>query len=201
MYCNFKFEPRIHQNSQFYHAIVRFSFVKTEKAWRSLWPTLGKSERLSLDVRWQYQPPSLQLQAARVINVPSRTALFQAFGSHQQPSAYLNERYSSKDHEGRQVFSVLVFLVTQRWSSYIKDSLWLSLILEPISFLLVVCKVLQAKNWLFLINPLSLRKPLKSTSLAKRCLERNFGLDMLRDADETLRLKTAMSSFAWISQS
>ena len=35
-----------------------------------------------------------------------------------------------------------------------------------------------------------------STSLAKRCLERNFGLDMLRDADETLRLKTAMSSFA-----
>ena len=139
-----------------------------------MWPTLGKSERLSLDVRWQYQPPTLQLQAARVINVPSRTALFQAFGSHQQPSAYRNERYSSKDHEGRQVFSVLFFLVTQRWSSYIKDSLWLSLILEPISFLLVVCKVLQAKNRLFLINPLSLRKPLKSNQSGQKMSGKEF---------------------------
>ena len=33
-----------------------------------------------------------------------------------------------------------------------------------------------------------------------KCLGSNFGLDMLRAADEILRLKTALSSFAQISR-
>ena len=40
--------------------------IKTGKAWRPYWPTPGKSERLPLAVRWQYQPPNLQPEASRV---------------------------------------------------------------------------------------------------------------------------------------
>ena len=49
------------------------------------------SEQLPLAVRWPDQPPTQQLQAARVIDAQSWTALFRAFRSHQQPSAYLTK--------------------------------------------------------------------------------------------------------------
>ena len=65
--------------------------IKTEKPWRPSWPTIGKSERLSPAVRWQYLPPTLQPQAAKIIVAQSWIALFRAFRSHQHPSAHLNQ--------------------------------------------------------------------------------------------------------------
>ena len=56
--------------------------IKTEQARRPSWSTPGKSERLPLAVRWPDQPPTLQPQAARVIDAQSWTALFRAFSSH-----------------------------------------------------------------------------------------------------------------------
>ena len=57
----------------------------------SSWSTPGKSEQLPLAVRWLDQPPTLQLQAAQVNDALRWTALFQAFSSHQQPSAQLTK--------------------------------------------------------------------------------------------------------------
>ena len=65
-----------------------------EKALRPSWPISGKSERLPMAVRWQYQRPTLQLRAAQVVDAQSWIALFRAFSSHQQPSAKLNQRHS-----------------------------------------------------------------------------------------------------------
>ena len=54
-----------------------------------------ESKRLPLAVNLQDQPPTLQLQTARVNYAQSWTALFQAFySSHQQPSAYLKQEYT-----------------------------------------------------------------------------------------------------------
>ena len=50
-----------------------------------------------LAVRSPEQPPTLQPQAARVIDEQSWTALFRAFSSHQQLSAYLIKRISQMD--------------------------------------------------------------------------------------------------------
>ena len=74
-----------------------FNLVWAEQAWRPSWSTPGKSERLSLAVRWPDQPPVLQPQAVRVIDAQSWTALFRAFISHQQPSAYLTIGFSLVD--------------------------------------------------------------------------------------------------------
>ena len=63
----------------------------TKQARRPSWSTSGKSERLLLAVRWPEQPPTLQPQAAPVIDAQSWTPLFRAISSHQQPSAYLTK--------------------------------------------------------------------------------------------------------------
>ena len=92
--------------------MIQHHIFKTKQAWRSSWSTPWKSERLPLAVRRQYQPPTLHPLAAR-------KSFWPAANRYDFPGV---------NHEGRQAFSVLIFVVTQTGSPYIKDSLWLSLL-------------------------------------------------------------------------
>ena len=98
---------------------VYSSLIKlTVQAWLPSWSTLGKSEQLPLTVRWPDQPPTLQPQSAQVNNAQSWTALFRAFSSYQQPTAYLTKGIPKLD----KFFGLTGQLLTPRKSEQLLTS-------------------------------------------------------------------------------
>ena len=67
-----------HSGIQMYSSLTMLFL--TEQVWRPSWSTPGKSEQLPLALRWPDQPPTLQSQAAQVIDAQNWPAGHRCFG-------------------------------------------------------------------------------------------------------------------------